>query len=119
MAAPVYMAGDRGITGDRTFFFGTVRKAETIPALPERRVSFVKNTDLLMREAHEGPAWPAIVVWSVWVGLMVIWGTLLGLTSKKIAKPGHSDGSEDAPALTSPDQKAAPLPWSPASWPSG
>ncbi|MGI8425872.1 MAG: hypothetical protein ACR2FO_03065 [Actinomycetota bacterium] len=119
MAAPIYMAADPGITGDRAFFFGTIRKAEAIAALPERRVSFVKNTDLLMREAHEGPAWPAIVVWSVWIALLVIWGTLLALTSKKIVRPGDSDGSADAPALTSPDQKAAPLPWSPASWPSG
>lgn len=46
MAAPVYMPIDP-----------TIHSPE-IPAVPVRTVNFVRNTDLLLREAHGGPAWP-------------------------------------------------------------
>ncbi len=67
MAAPVYLPADPGIG------------APEIPAVDGRRTSFVRNTDLLMREVHGGPAWVAnasytgvAMVVAMWVGLLAL-----------------------------------------------
>lgn len=112
MAAPIYMSADPGIEDGRSAFFGTIRKAEAIPALPERRVSFVKNTDLLLREAHPGPAWPAIVVWAIWIGLLIAWGALMALTAKKLGNPS-GPRSTGPPSAIASDPTSVSRTWSP------
>ena len=52
MAAPVYLPDDPEIS------------AVAVPLAAERRVAFVRNTDLLLREQHDGPTWPAVAVWA-------------------------------------------------------
>jgi hypothetical protein len=47
MAAPIYLPADPFI------------HAPEIPVVPERTIAFVRNTKLLLREQHGGPAWPA------------------------------------------------------------
>ncbi len=70
MATPVYLPADPSIG------------AEAVPLVPEREGPFVRNTTLLLREQHPGPAWPAVAVWlgfvtafAVWVGLMAVTAT--------------------------------------------
>ncbi len=61
--------------------------APEIPALAERRVSFVRNTDILLREVHGGPAWVAnlsyagvAVVVMTWLGLIAAAGRHISLS---------------------------------------
>ena len=72
MAAAVYMPADPEIG------------ASAVPALPERATPFVRNTDVLLREAKDGPAWPAMlayagvaIVTTVWIGLFTFTGRRL------------------------------------------
>ena len=67
MAAPIYLPADPEIG------------APAVPALPERRAAFVRNTTLLLRETHPGPAWPSVVAYSAlglvsagWVALFAL-----------------------------------------------
>ena len=66
MAAPVYMPVDPFI------------HAPEIPAVPERTVAFVRNTKLLLREEHAGPAWPADLGFT---GLFLSVALLVGLSA--------------------------------------
>ncbi|MGH9282532.1 MAG: hypothetical protein ACRD0S_06295, partial [Acidimicrobiales bacterium] len=72
MAAPVYMPADPEIG------------ASEVPALAERRISFSRNTDVLLREAKDGPAGPAILAYTgvalvtaIWIGLYAVAGRRL------------------------------------------
>ena len=83
MAAPIYLPPDPAIG------------APAVRALPERRVAFVRNTDLLLREAHEGPAWPAVVAYGALAALVALWVWLMGLTARRAAlSPGPTSGPE-------------------------
>lgn len=73
MAAPVYLPVDPAIG------------APAVPALPERRVRFVRNTEVLLREAHDGPAWAA---WAAYGGLAAIIALLLALLSLSASRIG-------------------------------
>ncbi|HEU5001493.1 MAG TPA: hypothetical protein VFW71_01775 [Actinomycetota bacterium] len=64
MAAPVYMPIDPLI------------HAPEIPAEPVRVAKMVRNTALLLREAHEGPAWPKQLGYA---GLVLSTGLLIAL----------------------------------------
>lgn len=75
MAAPVYMPADPEIG------------ASAVPALPERRVTFVRNTTVLLREAHDGPLWPSILAFTG-LGLMIaLWAWLFSLAARKVEEP--------------------------------
>ncbi|HEX2191831.1 MAG TPA: hypothetical protein VHH09_01435 [Acidimicrobiales bacterium] len=78
MAAPVYLPADPEIG------------APEIPAVPSRDVSFVRNTTLLLREQHPGPAWPAVLAYSGLAVLIAAWFALIAYTAVRIA------GREDA-----------------------
>lgn len=72
MAAPVYLPADAEIG------------ASAVPALPERATPFVRNTEVLLREAKDGPGWPALMAYggvalvaSVWIGLFAFTGRRL------------------------------------------
>ncbi len=52
MAFPVYAPADPAI------------HAGAVPALPLRQVRAAADSDVLLREVHPGPAWPAVVAWA-------------------------------------------------------
>ncbi len=92
MAAPVYLPAD-ALSG-----------AAAIPPLPERQASFVRNTELFLRETRPGPAWPAFVAYggvgittAVWVGLFVLAIRRLVVSSTASDRTTPAAGSAAAP----------------------
>ncbi|HEX7277561.1 MAG TPA: hypothetical protein VF244_09335 [Acidimicrobiales bacterium] len=85
MATPVYLPADPSI--------GAVE----VPLVAERRGPFVRNTALLLREAHPGPAWPAVAAWTGLVGLLGLWAGLMAVTATRV----HGGGG-GAPAAYVP-----------------
>ncbi len=73
MAAPVYLPADPEIG------------APEIPAVASRDVAFVRNTTLLLREQHPGPAWPAVLAYSGLAFLIAAWVALIAYTAVRIA----------------------------------
>jgi hypothetical protein len=74
MAAPVYLPADPEIG------------AAAVPAVAERHVVFVKNTALLLREQHPGPAWPAVAAWSGLTALLALWVYLMALSASRFGR---------------------------------
>lgn len=72
MAAPVYLPADPSIG------------APEVPLVAERRGPFVRNTELLLREQHPGPAWPAVAAWSGLAGLLAVWVGLMAVTATRV-----------------------------------
>ncbi|HYO61659.1 MAG TPA: hypothetical protein VEU29_07145, partial [Actinomycetota bacterium] len=60
--------------------------AKEIPVVPERTSTFHRDTELLMREAHEGAAWPATIAYSAILGIAVVWIVTLALGFARLAK---------------------------------
>jgi hypothetical protein len=85
MSAPIYLPADPKIG------------ASEVPALPERTIKFDVVTKVLLREAHDGPAWPAIVAYTEVLAVLVVWIALIGLAERRI-----SEGRIDT-ISTSPD----------------
>ena len=90
MAAPVYLPADPEIG------------ASEVPALAERTVAFSRNTDILLREQTDGPAWPALaayagvgIVASVWVGLLAL--TVVRVRSATPPRPAAAAPRPPAP----------------------
>jgi hypothetical protein len=81
MAAPIYLPADPEIG------------APEIPVVPERRTSFVKNTDILLREVHDGPAWPSVVAFSALALILIGWISLIRLADKRIVEDQTGSGS--------------------------
>jgi len=73
MAAPIYEPADPAIG------------APAIPALPQRDVTFVRNTTLLLREQHGGPALPALLAYSGLALLLAAWVALIAFTVTRIS----------------------------------
>jgi len=73
MAAPIYLPADAEIG------------APAIPALPRRDVTFVRNTTLLLREQHPGPAWPALLAYAGLAGLVAAWMAVIAFTVTRIS----------------------------------
>ncbi len=65
MAAPIYLPADAEID------------APAVPALAERRTPFLRNTAVLLREAHDGPAWPAMAAYLSLAAVVAAWVALL------------------------------------------
>jgi len=72
MAAPIYMPADREIG------------ASAVPVIPERRVAFVRNTKVLLREAHGGPAWAAVAAFASLGGVLAIAISLFVLAARRV-----------------------------------
>jgi hypothetical protein len=79
MAAPVYLPDDPDIS------------AVAVPLAAERRVSFVRNTDLLLREKHDGPSWPAVAVWAGFATFVGLWAGLIAFTASRVGRPRPGD----------------------------
>ena len=71
MAAPIYLPADPEIG------------ASAVPAQAERRVAFSRNTDILLREAKDGPAWPALLSYA---GVAIVVAMWLGLFTRATAR---------------------------------
>jgi len=84
MAAPVYMPADPAIG------------APALPALAERRTPFVRNTKLLLREAHPGPAGAAVAAWSGLALLVALWVALMAVTARRTGAGFGADHGPDA-----------------------
>ena len=95
MAAAVYMPADEEIG------------ASAVPALPERRVEFQRNTSVLLREAKDGPAWPAMASYAG-VGLVTaLWVFLFAFTGRKVADAdGEDRGHPPFPYARPPEPPA-------------
>ncbi len=94
MAAPVYLPADPEIG------------APAIPALPERQVEFVRNTELLLREVHGGPAWPAVVGYGGVATVLAGW--MLLFTRCALGLDGARAGAAVAPPGGAPRRGPPP-----------
>lgn len=61
VAAPVWMPADPAIG------------ASEVPVAPQRTVDLVRDTEMLLREAHGGPAWPAVVAYATLLLIAGVW----------------------------------------------
>jgi hypothetical protein len=76
MAAPVYFRADPEID------------APAIPALPERQAAFVRNTTLLLREQHPGPAWPGVLGYGGLATAALVWSALFAFVAHRLSGTG-------------------------------
>ncbi|HUP68824.1 MAG TPA: hypothetical protein VM142_03305 [Acidimicrobiales bacterium] len=96
MAAPIYLPADPEIG------------APAVPALAERRVAFSRNTEILLRETKDGPAWPAI---AAYLGVAVVasmWIFLLGLAVIRIGRGDTEDSGDPGSSLRQPAPAMVP-----------
>ncbi len=95
MAAPIYLPADPEIG------------ASAVPAEPVREISFVRNTEVLLREAHDGPTWPAVVAYSSLAVVLASWLALLALAANRICGPAGG-GTAAPPKSTPPRSERRP-----------
>jgi hypothetical protein len=76
MAAPVYLRADPEID------------APAIPALPQRQAAFVRNTTILLREQHPGPAWPGVLGYGGLAGVATVWSALFAFVAHRLSGAG-------------------------------
>jgi hypothetical protein len=96
MAAPVYLRADPEID------------APAIPALPQRQTAFVRNTTLLLREQHPGPAWPGLVGYGGLASMAVLWSALFAFVAHRLSGAGGAVGAGPALDRASDDRDARP-----------
>ena len=77
MAAPIYLPADPEIG------------ASAVPAQAERRVPFSRNTDILLREGKDGPAWPALASYGGVALVLALWLSLFTRTAARVRPPGR------------------------------
>ena len=70
MAAPIYLPADPEIG------------APEVPALAERRAPFVRNTEVLLRESHDGPSSAAVAAYGGLAGVVAVWVVLFALCAR-------------------------------------
>jgi len=73
MAAAVYLPADPEIG------------APAVPALAERATPFVRNTEILLRETKDGPAWPSLLAYGGVALVAAIWVGLFAFTGRRLA----------------------------------
>lgn len=94
MAAPIYLPADPDIG------------APEIPALAERRTSFVRNTTILLREVRSGPSDVAMLAYSGLAVVVAAWIALFSVCARVIGRQAEQD-PDGAEAITT-------RPWTPA-----
>lgn len=72
IATPVYLPADELIG------------ASEVPVEPRREVEFQKDSDLLLREARQGAAWPAMVAYSTILFVAVVWIVTLSIAVARL-----------------------------------
>ncbi|MBW3650442.1 MAG: hypothetical protein KY458_07745 [Actinobacteria bacterium] len=80
MAVPVYLPADPEIG------------ASEVPVQAERTAPFVRLTDLLLRERHAGPGWPALMAYAGLLAMIAGWIGLLAFGAHRVARraqPAH------------------------------
>jgi hypothetical protein len=90
VAAPIYMPADPEIG------------ASGVPVEPRREFSFVRDTDLLLREAHAGPTWPSLVAYAAIAVVTAGW-----LAAFVFAFSRLNSGMSVAPVTSSVRRQAA------------
>ena len=75
MAAPIYLPADTDIG------------ASVVPALAERRAAFVRNTDILLREGKDGPAWPALLSYAGVAIVLAMWLAFFTRAASRVQPP--------------------------------
>ncbi len=96
MAAPIYLPAD------------VENGASAVPALAQRQTSFVRNTEVLLREAHDGPAWPAAVAYLSLAATVAAWVALFAWCTAHITRqPGQQPPTTSA---NRPRERSSPLP---------
>jgi len=75
MAAPIYLPADPEIG------------ASAVPAQAERRVAFSRNTDILLREAKDGPAWAALLSYAGVAIVVAMWLALFTRAASRVQPP--------------------------------
>jgi hypothetical protein len=98
MAAPVYLPADPEIG------------APEEPALSSREVTFVRNTRLLLREQHPGPAWPSLLAYSGLAVLIALWVGLIAFTATRVPRPPAARPRQPSPGSWSPPPAPEPEP---------
>lgn len=93
MAAPVYMPADPEIG------------ASAVPAVAERRTHFVRNTDVLLREAKDGPSWPAMLAYAGVALVALVWFGLFAFTGWRLAA---AEEAEQAAPGSTPFERGQP-----------
>lgn len=91
MAAPVYLPADPEIN------------APAIAALPQRQAAFVRNTALLLREQHAGPAWPSVAGYGGLAAMVALWSGAIAFVAHRLS------GAADSQAAAPVRQRAEPV----------
>ena len=73
VAAPVYLPADPTVD------------APKVPVVPSRDVEFERDTSLLLRETHGGPAWPSIVSYVAIAIVALVWFVLLAFSFRRVS----------------------------------
>ena len=98
MAMPVYLPADPEIG------------ASAVPLLPERRGRFVRNTEVLLRERHGGPAWPAVAAYSGLAMMSLGWVVLFGMCASRVGSgPGRTPAAPGPPGPVLPETEEVRL----------
>ena len=100
MAAPIYLPADPEY-GD-----------PEIPAVAERRTTFVRNTTLLLRETKSGPATTALIAYAVLGTVMAAWLGLFVLCAVTLSDRPATD--RDSPPTGGPKWPVTPRPTPPS-----
>ncbi len=98
MAAPIYLPADTEIG------------APAVPALAVRDVTFVRNTTLLLREQHPGPAWPALLAYGGLAGLVTAWMAFIAFIVTRISSGADGTPSGTPSASRQPSRPGRPEP---------
>ena len=80
MALPVYMPADPELG------------LSEIPVESRRVMTMQRDTDMLMREAHGGPAWPALVAYGFIVAIALVWVSTLVRGFAAVSRRTPRDG---------------------------
>ena len=95
VAAPVFMPKDPAIG------------ASEVPVVPQRETNLVRDTELLLREAKEGPTWPALVAYGGIAAVALAWLSALVFAFLRINSDSRI-GSRKATDTASVDKRRAP-----------
>jgi len=95
VAAPVYLPEDPAIG------------ASEVPVAARREVELVRDTEILLREAKEGPSWPALVSYLGIAAVASMWITSLSFAFTRVSSGSRLRSNHAADTITT---RRAPRP---------